>query len=144
MIPLQLRFATTEAPDKITRAVKAAETALEREEALVQECEQLEEEVKAHSKKIAPLLNSIGPGVRQVRQLERKRMYQEFVTAIQKLSKDMESAVHIGAEGQAMVGYGKLLTLTTATMHTRCIHLRKYTIQTLVHWNKVFTQTFTR
>ncbi|KAK4308919.1 hypothetical protein Pmani_019414 [Petrolisthes manimaculis] len=139
-----LRFATTEAPDKITRAVKAAEGALEREAVLVQECEQLEDEVKIHMEKIAPLLKSIGPGVRQVRQLERKRLYQEFVTVIQKLSKDMESAVHIGAEGQALVGYGKLLALTTATMHTSCTHLRKYTMQTLIHWNKVFTQTFTR
>lgn len=41
----QLRFATTEAPDKITKAVKAADEALKKKEKMIKECDQLKLEV---------------------------------------------------------------------------------------------------
>ncbi|XP_042235746.1 RAD50-interacting protein 1-like [Homarus americanus] len=139
----RLRFATTEAPDKITKAVKAAEEALSKEKSLEEECNNLQEQANAHTQKYDDLLNDIGPGVRQVRELERVKLYQEFVSAVDEQSKEIEAALHIGAEGQALVGYCRLMDTTKAVQGSHCLNLVAFVTNTLLYWHQVFTLRFT-
>lgn len=139
----RLRFATTEAPDKITKAVKAAEEALKKEEILGAQCDRLHYQVTGHIQKYGQLLDDIGPGVRQVRELQRVKLYQDFVNAVDGQSKEIESALHIGAEGQALVGYSHLLETAKGVQGSRCLNLVAFVTNTLLYWHQVCTHRFT-
>lgn len=139
----RLRFATTEAPDKITKAVKAADEALMTEKSLAIECDHLQQQVAIHTEKFGKLLEDIGPGVRQVRELERVKIYQEFVDAVDVQSKEIEADLHIGAEGQALLGYSRLLDTAKAVQGSQCSNLVVFVTNTLLHWYQVFTHRFT-
>lgn len=139
----RLRFATTEAPDKITKAVKAADEALKKKEKMVKECDQLKLKVAQHNKKVGKLLEEIGPGVRKVRELERVQVYQQFVNAVDEQSKEIETSLHIGAEGQALLGYSRLRDKAKLIQESNCSNLVAFVTNTLLHWHQVFTQRFT-
>lgn len=139
----RLRFATTEAPDKITKAVKAAEVALSQEEKVLKECEAIKKDVEIHLQKVSPLLESLGPGVREVFELERMKAYNQWVAAIEEQSSEIESSLHMGAEGQAMCGYARLYDSTEVAQMTQCANLLKFVTKTLQHWHHAFTIRFT-
>ncbi|CAL4091376.1 unnamed protein product [Meganyctiphanes norvegica] len=139
----RLRFATTEAPDKITKAVKAAEIALSQEAQILNECNKLKEDVEMHLQKVSPLLEVIGPGVREVGELERVKAYNQWVQAVEEQSSEIESSLHMGAEGQAMLGYGRLYDSAEVAQTTQCTHLLNFITKTLQHWHHVFTLRFT-
>lgn len=128
----RLRFATTEAPDKITKAVKAAEEALKKERSLCMTCDDLQHQVVAHTQKYGKFLEEIGPGVRQVRELERVQLYQDFVNTVNDQSKEIEAALHIGAEGQALVGYSQLLDTAKSVQGSQCLNLVSFITNTLL------------
>ncbi|XP_045596611.2 LOW QUALITY PROTEIN: RAD50-interacting protein 1 [Procambarus clarkii] len=139
----RLRFATTEAPDKITKAVKAAEEALKKERSLCMTCDDLQHQVVAHTQKYGKFLEEIGPGVRQVRELERVQLYQDFVNTVNDQSKEIEAALHIGAEGQALVGYSQLLDTAKSVQGSQCLNLVSFITNTLLYWHQVCTHRFT-
>lgn len=139
----RLRFATTEAPDRISKAVKAADEALAKEARILATIEELQKEVDAHTKKYTKILEDIGPRVRTVIELERVKAYNQYIHGVEELSKEIESSLHIGAEGQALLGYRHLFDSTKAVQSSRCLNLVKFVTSTLLHWNQVFTQRFT-
>lgn len=139
----RLRFATTEAPDKITRAVKAADEALEKEANILSDIDKLQLEVAVHIKKHKKILEDIGPGVRTVIELERVKVYNQYINSVEELSKEIESSLHIGAEGQALLGYGRLLNTAKQVQSSKCSNLVDFVTNTLLHWHQVFTLRFT-
>ncbi|XP_063592461.1 RAD50-interacting protein 1-like [Penaeus indicus] len=108
----RLRFATTEAPDKITKAVKAADEALKKKELMIKECDQLKLEVL-------------------------KMLFLKIVF------KEIETSLHIGAEGQALLGYSRLREKAKLIQESTCSNLVAFVTNTLLHWHQVFTQRFT-
>ncbi|KAK7078398.1 hypothetical protein SK128_017332 [Halocaridina rubra] len=138
----RLRFATTEAPDKITKAVKAADDALDKEKKILADINEFKQEVDNHVKKHSKLLSDIGPGIRNVIELERVKAYNLYVKGIGELCKEIESSLHIGAEGQALLGYSRLHDITTLVKNSKCLNLVEYINKTLLTWHAVFTHRF--
>ncbi|KAG7161228.1 RAD50-interacting protein 1-like [Homarus americanus] len=123
--------------------LKNLEKVSELVEELTKTRDELEKRANAHTQKYDDLLNDIGPGVRQVRELERVKLYQEFVSAVDEQSKEIEAALHIGAEGQALVGYCRLMDTTKAVQGSHCLNLVAFVTNTLLYWHQVFTLRFT-
>ncbi|XP_045106391.1 LOW QUALITY PROTEIN: RAD50-interacting protein 1-like [Portunus trituberculatus] len=139
----RLQFATTEAPDKITRAINSAERALGEGERLLGECQAVQEKVDSHSNKYGGLLGEVGPGVRVVGELGRVERYQLFLDMVEEWSQDISAALRIGAEGQALVGHSKLVASARNIVSSECLHLQQFLLSTLLHWNKALVQRFT-
>ncbi|KAG0728928.1 RAD50-interacting protein 1 [Chionoecetes opilio] len=58
-------------------------------------------------------------------------------------SQDISSSLHIGVEGQALVGHGRLVECARALSGTQCHHLYSFLRATLLHWNKTLVHRFT-
>lgn len=68
-----------------------------------------------------------------------KLLYLHFV-----FSKEIETSLHIGAEGQALLGYSRLREKAKLIQESNCSNLVAFVTNTLLHWHQVFTQRFTR
>ncbi|KAL7639162.1 UNVERIFIED_CONTAM: hypothetical protein RMT77_010696 [Armadillidium vulgare] len=136
----RLLFATSEAPDKISKAIVAAEKALREKETLQNQLQLLQHEVDEllHQKQdLKYAIEKESSSLNLLEKTEKVKAYQKWISSIEDLSSQIEANFEQNNEDIVLLHYEKLKESAELLSVSDCFHLKKYTCDMILHWNKI-------